>query len=269
MKIAGKQKPHQRQETILDLVREHKKISVERLSALTASSCETIRRDLTVLASRGKLKKYHGGAMSAEEPIEHDFRLRRMLHAEEKQRIARLAASLFKAGDSLLIDTGTTTLALAQELARKQHLTIITNSLAIAQLIGRGDRSNKVFLIGGEYLADASESVGGLAITQIQQFNTTDVVLTVGAIDENGVMDFSLQEADIAKAMLAQARRLTVIADSSKFGASALFRVCGLEKIHRLVVNCAPDPILLHALQQAHVEVHIVDTHAPAPIQGY
>ncbi|WP_287877771.1 DeoR/GlpR family DNA-binding transcription regulator [Aquitalea sp.] len=259
MKITGPHKPQQRQEAILDLVREHKKISVERLSVLTAASRETIRRDLTVLANHGLLKKYHGGAMSSDEPVEHDFRQRRMQHAEEKQRIARLAASLFKAGDSLLIDTGTTTLALAHELARKQHLTIITNSLAIAQLIGRGDRSNKVFLIGGEYLADASESVGGLAITQIQQFNTTDVVLTVGAIDENGVMDFSLAEADIAKAMIAQARRLTVLADASKFGATALFRVCGLENIHRLVVNHRPNETLSHALQRANVEVHIAD----------
>jgi len=259
MKIAGQQKPHQRQAVVLDLVREHKKISVERLSALTTASRETIRRDLTVLANQGLLKKYHGGAMSADEPIEHDFRRRKMLQAEEKQGIARLAAALFKTGDSILIDTGSTTIALAQELARKQHLTIISNSLAITQVIGRGEPSNRVFLIGGEYLADASESVGGLAIAQIQQFNVSDAVITVGAINESGVMDFSLQEADIAKAMLAQAKRLTVVADSTKFGATALFRVCGLEKIHRLVVNQAPDAALALALQQAHVEVHIAD----------
>lgn len=259
MKAAGQQKPKLRQQAILGLVREHKKLSVERLSELTGSSRETIRRDLTELAKRGMLKKYHGGAMSMDEPVEHSFRQRKLEQAAEKQRIARLAASLFQAGDSLLIDTGTTTVAFAQELAHGQHLTVITNSLAITQLMGRGERSNRVFLIGGEYLADASENVGGLAIKQIQQFNATDAVITVGAINASGVMDFSPQEADIAQAMIAQAQRVTIIADASKFARTALFRVCGLEQIHRLVVDAAPDAALSRALQQANVEVLIAD----------
>lgn len=257
MKPLERLKPQDRHASILTLVREHRTVSVEYLAEHLNASRETIRRDLTELSSRGLLRKYHGGATLLIEQTEGKFRNRRHEQAQEKRAVARYAAALFNQGDTLFIDTGTTTLAFAQELAHQGAMTVITNSLTITQLMARSGQKHRVFLIGGEYLEDASENVGKLAVEQIKQFQALDAVITVGAIDEKGIMDYELQEAEIAQAMIAQARRITVIADATKLNRTALFRVCTLDQIHRLIVSAKPEPSLYEALTAAGVEVHV------------
>ncbi|MFM0653579.1 DeoR/GlpR family DNA-binding transcription regulator [Paraburkholderia sediminicola] len=248
-------KPHERHATILALVREHQKVTVDFLSDHLGTSRETIRRDLTELSLRGQLRKYHGGATLLDQQTEGAFRKRLLEQSDEKRAIARHTAALFDRGDTLFIDTGTTTLAFAQELAMRPAMTVITNSLAITQTVARSGEGHRVFLIGGEYLEEASENVGRLAVEQIAQFNASDAVITVGGIDASGVMDYELREAEIARAMIAQARRITVIADSTKLNRTALFRVCELRQIHRLVVDAAPERPLADALAAAGVAV--------------
>lgn len=257
MKPLERMKPQERHASILTLLREHRSVTVEYLAEYLNASRETIRRDLTELSLRGQLRKYHGGATQIVEHTEGKFRNRRHEQVQEKRVVAHYAASLFNEGDTLFIDTGTTTLAFAQELSHRNAMTIITNSLTITQTMARSGQQHRIFLIGGEYLADAMENVGKLAVQQISQFNANDAVITVGAIDAAGVMDYELQEAEIAQAMIAQAKRITVIADSTKLNRTALFRVCALNKIHRLVVNTQPDPSLYEALTAAGVEVHV------------
>ncbi|PXB92111.1 DeoR/GlpR transcriptional regulator, partial [Pseudomonas aeruginosa] len=116
-----------------------------------------------------------------------------------------------------------TTLLFARELARQSHLTVITNSLLIAGSVGAS--GNRAFMIGGEYRPESEQNVGALAIEQIARFNAEHAVITVGALNGDGAMDFSIEEAEIARAMIAQARQLTVIADSSMLGRRALFQV--------------------------------------------
>jgi DeoR/GlpR family transcriptional regulator of sugar metabolism len=110
-------------------------------------------------------------------------------------------------------------------------------------------------MIGGEFLEEASENVGPLVVEQIKEFTAQNAVITVGTIDPTGAMDYELRESEIAKAMIARARRVTVIADASKLNRSALFRVCTLNDIHRLVVNEYPDLQLAEALCAAGVEI--------------
>ena len=112
-------KPGIRRERIVDLVRERERVSVDDLAALLGSSRETIRRDLTELAGRGLIRKVHGGAMMPEVPREGAFPARLSEAIREKRAVARAAAALFGAGDTLFIDTGTTTLLFAEELARR------------------------------------------------------------------------------------------------------------------------------------------------------
>src|SRR5262249_60877124 len=114
------------------------------------------------------------------------------------------------------VDTGTTTLWFAEELASSTGLTVITNSAAIAALSSRGT-SSSTFLIGGEYRADGTENLGPLAIEQIGHFHAIHAVLAVGSIETVGVLDFDGREADVARAMIAQARSVTVLAGASKF----------------------------------------------------
>jgi DeoR/GlpR family transcriptional regulator of sugar metabolism len=248
-------KPSERHATIVQLVRDTGKVTVDFLAEHLGTSKETIRRDLTELSLRGQIRKYHGGAERIDRATEGEFRTRLHEQAEEKRAIGRLAASLFERDDTLFVDTGTTTLAFAEELALRPSMTVVTNSLAITQTMARSAEKHRVFLIGGEFLEEASENVGPLAVEQIGQFTARDAVITVGAIDSSGAMDYELREAEIARAMIAQARRVTIIADDTKLNRTALFRVCQLNQIHRLVVNSYPDPHLAEALTAAGVEI--------------
>lgn len=259
-------RPSDRRELIIDLVRERERVTVEFLSQELTASPETIRRDLTELAARGLIHKFHGGAelpdlRGAGSKIEGSFHSRMLQHVREKRAIARRAAALFSPGDTLFIDTGSTTVIFAEELARLSRLTVITNSLAIAQTIIRG--GNRVFLIGGEYLEDASETAGTLAVEQISRFHPAHTVLTVGAIDERSVMDYEWDEAEIARAMVANSPHLTVLADSTKLDRPGLFQVCPLSDVDRLVTDRQPEGSVAESLAAAGVELIVAPAGEP------
>jgi DeoR family glycerol-3-phosphate regulon repressor len=269
--------PAERRTRIVDLLRKRGRVTVGELAHEFSASFETIRRDLTELSARNLIQKFHGGAtlLDAAVPgskIEGSFQGRMLEHQREKRAIARRAAGLFSPGDSLFIDTGTTTLIFAEELARLSRLTVITNSIAIVQTIARGTgQGNKAFLLGGEYSDDAGENVGRLTVEQIVRFRAAHAVLTVGAIEKDGVMDYDLNEAEIATAMVSHARQVTILADSSKLGRVGLFLVCPLAGVDRLVIDRAPDGTIAEELQLAQIEVLLATSTdgviEPAPSQ--
>lgn len=245
-----------RRQRILEWLRVKRRVSVTWLAEQTGASAETIRRDLSGLANEGLVEKFHGGAAMPGNPAyENAFATRMYERVEAKTAVAELAAALFVPGDSLFVDTGTTTLLFARALAGQRGLTVISNCVRIAQTLGESE--NRVFLIGGEYEPDAQEAVGTFAQEQIARFNAAHVVITAGALDAGGVMDFSLAEADVARAMIAQADTVTVLADASKLGRRALFKVIPLARIDRLVVDALPEAELREALQEAGVALHI------------
>ena len=256
-------RPNERRQHILELLRQRERISVEELARILSASQETIRRDLTELAENGQVSKFHGGA-SLPPSGEHEnaFQTRMNEFAAEKRAVARYAAGLYAPGDSILIDTGTTTLFFAKELARLSRITVITNSLQIAASMGAS--GNRVFVIGGEYRPDSAQNTGALAMEQIARFNAEHAVVTIGALNADGAFDFSIEEAEITRAMIARTRYLTVIADSSKLGKRALFEVFPLERIDRLIIDRKPLGPLAEALEKANVEVH----EAPALVKG-
>jgi len=248
-------KPKDRQTKILEIVGRDGAASVETLSAAFDVSVETIRRDLSDLASTGALHKVRGGARRIRLATEGSFDERRFEQAEAKAAIARTVAAIVEAGDTLFMDTGTTTLACAEELARGEGLTVITNSLFIAQRLGTAGR-HRVYVIGGTWQADNAEAVGPLAIEQIGRFQADHAVLGVAAIDaEAGAMDADFDEAQIARAMIDHARHVIVLAHSEKFDRRAAYRVCRLDEIDMLVSDREPEEPLAAALALARVEV--------------
>ena len=152
----------------------------------------------------------------------------------------------------------------AEELSRLSDITVITNSVTIAQTLVRGNPSNHAFLIGGKYRDEASESLGTLAVEQIGRFRAPHAVLTAGSVEPQGIMDYDLNEAEVAIAMLANARSLTVLADSSKFSRVGLFQVCPLAEVDRLVVNQDAQGALADALRAAAVEVIVATPPEPS-----
>ena len=241
--------PADRRALIVGIVDAGARASVEELAARLGISRETVRRDLGVLDRDGALRKVHGGAVPAGPRAaaglavrEGPFERRVTENAGAKRAIARAAAALLRPGDSVFVDTGSTTLALGETLARAEALTVITNSAAIANLAERG-RGARVYLIGGEYRRGGQESVGDMAVEQIRRLRAAHAFLTVGSLDAAGAADFDLQEAQVARAMVERADAVTVLADATKFEARAVFPVVALEGLARLVTDRLPEAL--------------------------
>lgn len=246
----------ERQSKIVTIIREKERVTVEELALKLDISRETIRRDLTDLANADKIRKVHGGATLPHNFGESSFQQRMSQNAEVKARIGQAAAALFNTGETLFVDTGSTTLYFAEKLAETSGLTVVTNSTLIARAISSVDGSNQIFLLGGEFSSDNSQTIGTMVASQIRSFRAHHAVLTVGALDSRtGAMDFNIEEAQVARAMVEQSRLVTILMDSSKFNQLASFEVCPLARIDRLVCDCTPPDALGQALENAGVEI--------------
>ena len=201
-------RPNERQTAIADVIRQRAKVSVESLASMFAASPETIRRDLATLARSGKILKVHGGAVMPRGAGEGPFAERMALNVAAKRHIARLACQTIAPGESLFIDTGSTTLILAEELVKVNDLTVITNSAEIARALTSGNSSIEVFLLGGAYRSGNRQTCGAMVIEQLGRFRADRALLTAGATRAGaGFTDYNAEEAEVARAMLSRASR--------------------------------------------------------------
>ena len=245
-----------RHDKIVEIIRKNEQATVEELAVQLQISRETIRRDLTELASFGKVHKVHGGATLPRAFGEGPFHKRMSDNAEAKVRIAQAAVPLFSAGETIFVDTGSTTLYFAEALTDISGLTIVTNSTEIARTVSMSDSANRMFLLGGEFSPDNRQTVGTMVASQIRSFRSHHAVLTIGALDsQTGAMDFNIEEAQVARAMIEQSQSVTILMDASKFNQLASFEVCCLAQIDRLVCDTAPPDILGEALEAAGVKI--------------
>ncbi len=249
-------KPRDRRADIAEIIGQQGQVSVDELAARFTVSAETIRRDLARLAEDGVVQKVHGGAKRPRLHAEGTFQERMTEDAEAKRSIARKLAALLEPGDTIFMDTGTTTLICAEAVAEVGRLTLITNSVAIAHAVAASQAGNSVYLLGGQYGADNAETYGPLAIDQISGFQADHAVLTVAAIDATeGVMDSNFDEARVAREMIDHSRQLLIVAHGGKFDRMAAFRVCRLDEIDVLISDVPPGPLLAAALAGAGVEL--------------
>ena len=247
-------KPIDRQSQIIHILRNEGRVSVGSLVTQLGTSPETIRRDLTVLSSLGKLQKVHGGATLPQIIGEGPFQQRMGANVKAKRIIAEKACALISPGDTLFIDTGSTTLTFAESLIAIENLTIVTNSSDIAKTMGE-QTSSEVFLVGGLYNRENRETIGAIAVNQIQQFHLNHAVLTVGAIDyKAGITDFNIDEAQLAKVMIKQSDSLIILSDTSKLNRIAPFKVAALNEVDHLICETNPDNPLQMALENAGVQ---------------
>jgi DeoR family glycerol-3-phosphate regulon repressor len=249
-------KPHERQRQIADWIRLQGEVSVEGLASRFDVSAETIRRDLAQLVEAGRVQKVHGGARRPRLLVEGSFSERLGSEGPAKTRIGRKFADTLEPGETLFIDTGSTTLAAAEYLAAVPRLTVITNSCRLAERLAQAGSDAAIYLLGGRYHGDNAETAGPGTIEQITAFQADRAVITVAAImPEIGVMDASFDEAQIARAMIAHARSLTVLADHTKFGRRAAFCICPCDEIDDLISDKPPERETLEALVNVGVNV--------------
>lgn len=249
-------RPRDRRLKIMDIVRQQGRVSVNMLVAEFDSSPETIRRDLKKLSRSGKIQKIHGGAILPGIQGEGPFQQRMGEHVAAKRQIAKKASQLISPGDTVMIDTGSTTLIFAEEISQLENLTVVTNSVEVAKVIATSKSGPAVYLLGGVYHSDSRETLGPMVVSQLENFHAQHVVLTIGAISATaGVMAFDMGEVAIGSAMLARASNAIMLADSSKFNRVAPFVIGALNKFNQLVCELAPDEILKAALLQDNVEI--------------
>ncbi len=253
--------PAARQIEIANLIRQHDHLTVNELAEILNISRETIRRDLSELAQTGKIQKFHGGASLPTIPGEGPFRDRMSKNAVAKNQIAAAAVELIAPGETILIDTGSTTFYFAEKLSELSDLTVVTNSTKIARVMSTPPATARTFLLGGEFHADNRQTIGSMVISQLKSFRAHHAVLTIGALDaRTGVMDYSIEEAQLARGMIEQAETLTLLVDSSKFEKIASFEVCGLKRVTNLVCDKQPTGKLREALIDAGINIVCAET---------
>jgi DeoR family transcriptional regulator, fructose operon transcriptional repressor len=235
--------PAQRQEAILARVRAQGAASAEELSRILGVSVETIRRDLRYLRDQGLLHRVHGGATrSARRSSEGSFAARSALHLARKQAIAALAAALVEADDTIVIDTGTTALELARTLPPGFRGRVLTNSVPVAaELSARG--GIELLLCGGQVRPGDGACSGAHAEAFFADFYAAKAFLGAGGVHpEAGLTDYYPAEAAIRRAIAAHSAETYVLADSSKLGVIAVYRVCPLDQVTAVITDDEENP---------------------------
>jgi DeoR family transcriptional regulator, fructose operon transcriptional repressor len=256
--MSGSSQPA-RWERICALVSQQGECSVEELIEILGVSGMTIRRDLQALAEQGKVIRTHGGAALAERiSFEFDFLRRAKQQQAAKAAIGATAAALVEEGQSLLLDSGTTTLALSRQL-RGHRLTVITTSLPIASQL-QYDPQITVLLLGGYLRAGSPDLAGALTESNLETLHADVAFIGADAIDARGaVYNQSPEVARMLTKMAAAANRVFVVADHTKLGRTALWRFGQLQD-WALVTDAQADRGLLKGLEKSGCQVTRADS---------
>ncbi|MEO3923522.1 DeoR/GlpR family DNA-binding transcription regulator [Micromonosporaceae bacterium B7E4] len=245
----------QRQEAILDRVRATGGVRVTELAGEFGVSDMTIRRDLEALAERGLLAKVHGGATSARpgSTDEPGFAVKSVRQRAEKAAIAAEAARLVTPGMAVALSAGTTTAELARRLAGVPALTVVTNSIPVAEILHRAGRPDQTVVLTGGVRTPSDALVGPVAVATIRSLHLDLVFLGVHGMSERaGFTTPNLLEAETNRALLAAADRLVVLADSTKWATVGISSFAGLAEAHTVVSDTGlPEPA--REILRAHV----------------
>ncbi len=245
--------PAERHQRIAAAVSSGRVVSTEELAQLLKVSAETIRRDLVVLENRGALRRVHGGAASglalrSEEP---PFAQRAGLRSEAKAAIGRAAAALLAPGDTVVIDVGTSALEVARAIPPDFRGVVATCSLlAAAELATRP--GVEVLVSGGRVRAGDLACSNAQAIEFFADLRPSVAFLGSGGVDaEDGLTDFHLDEVATRRVIIERAARSYVLADATKFGRTAPYRVCGLSALTGVITNEEPPQEVRSAIDEA------------------
>jgi len=251
----------ERQEKIAQLLEQRGTLTVAQISVIFEISEATVRRDLAALANRNLIRRVHGGAMvkhpvaTSEAPILH----RQKQNADVKQRIGKAAAELIQDGETVLLIGGSTGLAVARELVHHVNLTIVTDSLLVAnELLQQG--VHRVIILGG--LVDPNERAvrGTLSRMILSELQVDKVVIGTKAISiERGLSSESVEEAELFRNFIKAGHSVIVVTDSTKFRQSALARVTGIDQVDVLVTDELISQNDRQQLHEAGVIVKIAD----------
>lgn len=227
----------ERRRIILEELGKSKQVKMVDLYHLFNVSQVTIRKDLQYLESRNLLIRSRGGAMLPVKVADDlSVKQRMVLNLEHKKAIAGAAASLIKEGDTIIIDSGTTLMQMADLLQNARNLTVITNALDIALRLSEYDHL-KIIVPGGVFRNNSFSLVGTLAAENFRMYRADKYFVSADGINEEGVFTSNLEEGQLAKLILSNARENILLIDSSKFGRMGLINYCSLEKFDIVITD--------------------------------
>jgi DeoR family glycerol-3-phosphate regulon repressor len=244
-----------RQHAILDLAKQIGRVTVEELAGRFDVTPQTIRKDLNELCDRRLLARVHGGAILASSVENVGYDARREIAAREKMAIGKAAASMVPNDASLFINIGTTTEAVAQALLQHSGLMVITNNINVANAM-RPYPQIEVVIAGGVVRRADGGIVGEAAVDFIRQFKVDFAIIGTSAIDEDGcLLDYDFREVKVAQAIMANARRVILCADSTKFDRTAPVRIGTIDQVDVFVTDHCPTENMRTLLANSGVDL--------------
>lgn len=235
--MKGTRLKHNRQDRLLRALDAVRVCSISDLAHQLGVSEETVRRDVKVLESAGKVHKLHGAVRLPDNVFETPFDMRISERAAAKAAIAQATAPLIPDHASLFIDSGSTSLHVARALRGHRQLSIITNAMDVARELC-SINNNRVFFAGGEIDHDYRASFGVEARDFVGSFIPDIAILSIGAVDPvHGLMDFHLGEAAIKRKVVEISRKVFLVADSDKFGRNGLVQTCPCAAVTTLITD--------------------------------
>ncbi|MDR1443309.1 MAG: DeoR/GlpR family DNA-binding transcription regulator [Treponema sp.] len=251
----------ERQQKIIEHINRKGRVKVEELSGFFNVTEMTIRRDLLALEKQELLYRAHGGAIKREKRSiwqMSSLQTRLCQNEEEKERIAQCVAQMILDGESIMIDGGSTTTKVAQQLTGKRNLLIVTNTLTIGELLVELEDS-KVILTGGELFKETNALMGNATESAISNYRADKSIIGVsGLVPGEGCFSAIPQEAEIKNRMLQNSQKKIVVADSSKIGTRAFYFFCDFSKIDILVTDCNIKKNDLTLLRKTGIDVIVV-----------
>lgn len=227
-----------RQQEIMKQVNKVGSISIKDAAVECRVSEATIRRDLDELTVSGLIERVHGGAMRLSSTTferYHSEKMKTMLN--EKRKIASYAASLVENGDSIFLDSGTTTFFLAHELVNHSDLTVITNNLDIAYS-AQFNSTSTLIVTGGMRRDNYSVLIGDVAENTIKSFKVDKVFMGCDAISpKDGIYNSNFLEIGVKKQIVLCGKKVILVTDSSKFHRQALAKVCNLSDVDMIITD--------------------------------
>lgn len=241
----------QRRNRLVQMVFDKGSVSITDAARQFNVSTETIRKDIIDLDAQGLIKKVRGGAVRREDAREPDMEYpvleKRFVNADKKRAICTRALDFIPDGASIILDAGSTPLALAELLAQKSGYTIFTDSVPAVNILV--DSDNTVFVLGGLLRRSSGATLGDWTNMLLENIQADVAFIGTDACQPNGPMITPYEEVVVKRKMFSVSQKSILLADSTKFGKAAAFLVCGWEDIDLVITDSDVTPQTLNAYQ--------------------
>ena len=256
---------YERRQSLIELLRKQPGLRVPELAKALGISEGTVRNDLNALEQQGRLTRVYGGAVLNEQPQfpSPSFNIRYHKEAAEKMKIAQQAALLVDDGDSIFLDASTTVYYLAQQLANRQRLRVVTNGIDVARLMAENP-TNMVILLGGTIGSDGSSITGVLSEQALQELHTQKAFVSCSGFSvERGMTEVHLAGAHLKRKVIVSAQQVIALVGSNKLGKEDLTSFAGINQIDQLFTDDGLSNEWHARLVQAGVPVTICSEDSP------